>query len=167
MPVTNDGTGMGRGPLDDLLRLQTDFQERLAHETLRYLRQLQGLVGPVVPGTLVLPDPGAELSGAGPPGGTVGLALEIENRQRVHCLVAPMLSPLVAETGVTWFAETVTTPPSVLLATGATATVRLTLAVPADGPAGVYRGALLLHGFRGAPLPVRVTVTPAPTEVPA
>ena len=36
-------------PLSDWLRLQSDFQARLADETLRYLRRLQGAVAPATP----------------------------------------------------------------------------------------------------------------------
>jgi hypothetical protein len=162
MVATNDpGLAGVRGPIDDLLRLQTDFQQRLASETLRYLRQLQGLVGPVVPGTLVLPDPGLELRGSAPPGGIVTLEIAIENRQRVHCLVSPMLSPLVSDGGVTWFAEAAVEPGSVLLAERDSATIRISVPVPTDSPPGTYRGALLLHGFEKGALPVRIVVSDA------
>jgi hypothetical protein len=162
MAATNDpGLAGVRGPIDDLLRLQTDFQQRLASETLRYLRRLQGIVGPVVPGTLVLPDPGLELRGSAAPGGTVTLEVEIENRQRVHCLVSPMLSPLVSDRGVTWFAEAVVEPGSVLLAESESGSVRISVPVPADSPPGTYRGALLLHGFEKGALPVRIILSDA------
>ncbi|HTW27772.1 MAG TPA: hypothetical protein VME92_11630 [Acetobacteraceae bacterium] len=153
-----------RGPIDDLLRLQTDFQQRLASETLRYLRQLQGLVGPVVPGTLVLPDPGLELQGRAQGGDTVTLQVTLENRQRVHCLVSPMLSPLVSERGVTWFVEARVEPGSALLAEGDQATIAIAVPVPAATPPGSYRGAVLLPGFEKGALPVRVIVEPAMTE---
>ena len=160
MQIDNEGGGGGpRGPIDDLLRLQTDFQQRLAQETLRYLRQLQGLVGPTVPGTLVLPDGGAELRAEGSAGATVALAMEPENRQRVHCLLSPMLSPLVSERGVTWFPAASVEPPSVLLASGASARIGIAVPIPEGCPAGTYRGALVLHGFRDGALPVRITVT--------
>src|SRR3954447_6161616 len=103
MPTNAPGLTSVRGPIDDLLRLQTDFQQRLASETLRYLRQLQGLVGPVVPGTLVLPDRGLQLQGAAVAGERIAMDVLLENRQRVHCMVSPMLSPLVSDRGVTWF----------------------------------------------------------------
>jgi hypothetical protein len=168
MAATRDpGLAGVRGPIDDLLRLQTDFQQRLASETLRYLRQLQGLTGPVVPGTLVLPDPGLELRGRAPPGGEVTLEVTIENRQRVHCLVSPMLSPLVSEHGVTWFADMTIEPASVLLAEADAASIRISIAVPADSPPGSYRGALLLYGFEKGALPVRITVSEMQDEAAA
>lgn len=151
-----------KGPINDLLRLQTDFQQRLASETLRYLRQLQGLVGPTVPGTLVLPDDGLELSAEGVAGSTVALSVALENRQRVHTLVSPSLSPLVSEAGITWFAEAEVTPSSALLASGETATVAVAVPAPAETPAGAYRGALLLHGFEQGALPVRIVIKAAP-----
>ena len=142
-------------------RLQTDFQQRLASETLRYLRQLQGLVGPTVPGTLVLPDAGLELQADVHPGATLTIEVMLENRQRVHTLVSSSLSPLVSERGVTWFVDAQIDPASVLLASGDVRTLTLTVAAPVQTPPGVYRGALLLHGFERGALPVRITVAAA------
>ncbi len=160
--ANNDGLAGVQGPINDLLRLQTDFQQRLANETLRYLRQLQGLVGPVVPGTLVLPDPGIELHASAKCGESVTMSVRVENRQRVHCLVSPKLSPLVSDHGVTWFVEATIDPASILLAEGDSANVDVTVAVPISTPLGVYRGALLMHGFEKGALPVRVTVLDEP-----
>jgi hypothetical protein len=165
--TNNDGLAGVQGPINDLLRLQSDFQQRLANETLRYLRQLQGLVGPVVPGTLVLPDPGFQLEGSGAQGGLAVMDVMLENRQRVHCLVSPVLTPLVSDRGVTWFVEATLEPSSVLLAEGDSATLRVTVAVPRAAPSGVYRGALLMHGFEKGSLPVRVTVADATADAPA
>jgi len=165
MMPSNDQSGGGvSGPINDLLRLQTDFQQRLANETLRYLRQLQGLVGPVVPGTMVLPDPGLELQGSARGGEVVTLEVAVENRQRVHCLVSPMLSPLVSDRGVTWFVEATVEPSSTLLAESETANLRISIPVPEASPPGCYRGALLLYGFEKGALPVRVTVAENPEE---
>jgi hypothetical protein len=164
MPSNDPGGAGVSGPINDLLRLQTDFQQRLASETLRYLRQLQGLVGPVVPGTMVLPDPGLELQGSARGGEVVTLEVAIENRQRVHCLVSPMLSPLVSERGVTWFAEATVEPTSALLAESDTTIVRISVPVPEASPPGCYRGALLLHGFGKGALPVRITIAGNPEE---
>jgi hypothetical protein len=155
-----------QGPIHDLLRLQTDFQQRLASETLRYLRQLQGLVGPTVPGTLVMPDADFELVGEGQPGSQLTLAVALENRQRVHSLVSPSLSPLVSDAGATWFVEAEVAPQSVLLASGETATASITIAAPEGLPTGTYRGALLLHGFERGALPVRIVIE-APKAPPA
>jgi hypothetical protein len=156
-----------KGPVHDLLRLQTDFQERLATETLRYLRQLQGLVGPTVPGTLLLPDSGLELSGAGTSGSSLTIPVSLENRQRVHVLVSPSLSPLVSDSGVTWFADAEIDPASVLLASSETRVVSITLGIPADAPAGTYRGTLLLYGFERGALPVRVVIEEATRAAPS
>jgi hypothetical protein len=150
--------GEAQGPIHDLLRLQTDFQQRLASETLRYLRQLQGLVGPTVPGTLVMPDVDFELVGHGQPASQLKLAVALENRQRVHSLVSPSLSPLVSDAGATWFVEAEVTPVSVLLASGETATASITITAPEGLPSGTYRGALLLHGYERGALPVRIVI---------
>lgn len=157
-PIQTDGA---TGPVHDLLRLQTDFQQRLANETLRYLRQLQGLVGPTVPGTLVLPDQGLELKAEGKPGAALSIEVTLENRQRVHTLVSPSLTPLVSDSGVTWFVEAEIEPASVLLASGETRRVAIGIAAPKETPPGAYRGALLLHGFERGALPVAVTITGA------
>lgn len=53
MPLANDAAGSsGASPFSELLRLQTDFQARLADETFRYLRRLHGTLGPGAPGTV-------------------------------------------------------------------------------------------------------------------
>ena len=159
--------GGAQGPIHDLLRLQTDFQQRLASETLRYLRQLQGLVGPTVPGTLVLPDAGFELAGQSQAGSQLTLSVALENRQRVHSLVSPSLSPLVSDAGATWFVEAEVVPQSVLLASGETATASMNIVVPNGLPNGTYRGALLLHGYERGALPVRIVIeAPEPPQAP-
>lgn len=154
-------SGGATGPVHDLLRLQTDFQQRLANETLRYLRQLQGLVGPTVPGTLVLPDGGLELKAEGRAGAALSIDVTLENRQRVHTLVSPSLSPLVSDSGVTWFVEAEIEPASVLLASGESRAIAVRIAAPPETPPGLYRGALLLHGFERGALPVRITIARA------
>jgi hypothetical protein len=88
----------------------------------------------------------------------VSLSLELENRQRAHCLVTPMLTPLVSEIGVTWFADATIAPPTLLLANNRTGEISLLLQIPDETPAGSYRGALILYGFRSDGLPVRVDV---------
>ncbi len=162
MRVPNDpGQGSGQ-PWADLLRLQSEFQARLADETLRYLRRLQGALGPATPGTVVVPDPSLELKGAGLPGAALELTLEVENRQRVHCVVTPMLSPLVGEGGTTWFPEADVTPPSLLVAPGEAGSLLFRVKIPAELPLGTYRGTLLLHGFREGGLPVVLTAGEQP-----
>ena len=159
MRVTNDPGGPqgAAGAFSELFRLQSDFQARLAEETLRYLRRLQGAVVPAAPGTVVLPTEGMSLQGLAEPGGTAELMLEIENLQRVHCMVTPQLTPLVSAAGVTWFPAADTTT-SRLLAPGAAERVPLRFAVPAELPPGEYRGALLLQGFRKNSIGVVVVI---------
>ena len=87
MHISNDPGGGGwSGPFADLLRLQTEFQARLGEETIRYLRRLQGALGPASPGTIVLAEK-TPLAAEGVPGGRTELRLELENLQRVHCVV--------------------------------------------------------------------------------
>ena len=52
-PTTPAGGPAAR--FGELMRLQTEFQARLAEETLRYLRRLQGAAAPAAPGTVVMP----------------------------------------------------------------------------------------------------------------
>jgi hypothetical protein len=164
--VGNDpGEGLG-GAFADLLRLQTDFQARLADETLRYLRRLQGAAAPAVPGTVLLPDGEVELRGAGVPGTAVQLRVEVENRQRVHCVVTPMLTPLVAASGVTWFPAAAPEPPSMLLAPSESRELAIELPLPDELPTSLYRGALILQGFRDGGIPVAIEAE-APRAAPA
>lgn len=160
MRVTNDSDeGAGStGPFAELLRLQTEFQARLTEESLRYLRRIGGALGPASPGTMVLPEEGLALTAGGPPGGSATLRLEVDNLQRVHCVLSPALTPLVSDSGVTWFAEVEPAAGSRLLAPGEMESLELVLRLPASLPPAVYRGALLLQGFRQGALPVAVTV---------
>lgn len=162
MRISNEPGEASGGPWADLLRLQSEFQARLADETLRYLRRLQGALGPAAPGTVVVPDPEQELTATGLPGAVLELTLEVENRQRVHCVVTPMLSPLVGDGGATWFPEADLTPPSLLVAPGEVASLLLRVRIPAALPLGSYRGSLLLHGFREGGLPVTLTAGEQP-----
>lgn len=157
MRVTNE-TGRDIGAaFAELLRLQTEFQTRLTEETLNHLRRLQGATMPVAPATVLMPGGDSELRATGSPGTTTELKLELENRQRVHCVVTPMLSPLVETSGVTWFPSTA---PSVLLiAPDEIAQANIALELPAEIPAGVYRGALLLHGFHAGAVAVVIEVS--------
>jgi hypothetical protein len=165
--IGNDGdpdpsAGVG-GAFAELIRIQTEFQTRLADETLRYLRRLQGTVGPSVPGTVVLADKALRLAGSGSPGGSVELRLEVENRQRVHSVVTPALSPLVDDAGATWFPIAEASPPSALLPPGAAATLVVSVAIPGELPPGIYRGALLLPAFVSGGIPVAIEIaTPKP-----
>ncbi len=159
MRVTNEpGEGGGTNPFADLFRLQTDFQARLADETLRYLRRLQGTLGPSSPGTVVQPGKTGTLSGEGRAGEIVPVGLEIENLQRVHCMVSPQLTPLVGTTGTTWFPATEPGGATRLVAPGQTARIELSVPLPAELPPDTYSGALLLQGFRHGAIPIAIRV---------
>jgi len=165
--VTNDDGGRPTGGspgdgvpsgIDELLRLQADFQARLAEETLRYLRRLQATVGPTVPGTVVVPDPDRVLHAAGEPGGSADLQVEVANTQQVHCIVTPALSPFLHVSGATWFPAVELDPPTALVAPGDTADLRVRVDLPADLPPGEWHGSLLLHGFRGGGIATTIAV---------
>lgn len=146
------------GAFAELFKLQSEFQARLAEETLRYLRRLQSAVVPASPGTVVLPSEGLELRAEGMPGTSTELVVEVENLQRMHCMVSPQLTPLVSPAGVTWFPEAESGAGSRLLPPAATERIAIAVAIPASLPGGEYRGALVLQGFRQSALPVAITV---------
>jgi len=152
-------TGTG-SQFSELLRLQSEFQNRISEETLRYFRRLQGAAAPASPGTVVVPEKERELYSAGSPGEAIETVLEIENRQRVHCMVTPSLSPQVGNSGVTWFPDAEITPAAVLLAPDEVAALRISVAVPSNIPAGTYRGALLLQGLGNGAIGFAVDVVP-------
>jgi hypothetical protein len=158
MRVTNESDEPNRGPFAEFLRLQTDFQARLAEETLRYLRRLQGAIGPSVPGTFVVPADGLEITASGEPGGSVVLELEIENLQRVHCVVTPQLTAFVASNGTTWFPTIAEGVGSQLVAPEAIERIVITLTVPDALPSATYRAALLLPAFREGAVAVKVII---------
>lgn len=159
MRISNRPGGSTGGQFSDLLRLQAEFQSRLAEETLRYLRRLQGAAAPASPGTVLVPEGSVGLSASGAPGTSVELRLEVENRQRVHCAVTPMLSPQVGASGVTWFPEAELSPVSMLLAPQEVATLSIKLRLPNEIPPGTYRGALMLQGFRDGAISVTTVVS--------
>ena len=166
MRVPNE-TGDGNlGAFSELLRLQTEFQARLAEETLRYLRRLQGASAPAAPGTVLMPGSTVELLAEGRPGETVELALEVENRQRAHSVVTPMLSPMASASGATWFPAADPSPAFMLLAPEEVATLTIRLALPDNLPVSVYRGALLLQGFREGAITVVIDVRSSPAPKP-
>lgn len=170
MRVSNEPGGP-TGAFAEMFRLQADFQARLAEETLRYLRRLQGAVVPASPGTVVVPSAETGLHAAGAPGASAVLAVEIENLQRVHCMVTPQLTPLVSAAGVTWFPSVETATASRLVAPNTVEQLAISIAVPAELPPDEYRGALLLQGFRSNSLPVVIEVggraaKPAPAVKP-
>jgi hypothetical protein len=164
MRVPNDPVSSPGGAFAELLRLQGEFQARLGEETLRYLRRLQGAFAPATPGTVVVADPGFELVGKGVPGQVTEMTLEVENRQRVHCVVTPTMTSLVAPSGTAWFPSADFSPISALLGPGDIGGLKVQLAVPEELPSGVYRGALILQGFRKAGVPVTITVGAARTS---
>lgn len=158
MRIPNEPESEIGGAFADLLRLQTEFHTRLTEETLKYLRRLQDAAMPTAPGTVLMPGEVAELQASGSPGTAVELKLEVENRQRVYCVVTPMLSQLVEASGITWFPAVEPSPETILLAPEEVATLVISLPLPDDIPAGVYRGALLLQGFRAGAITVTVSV---------
>jgi hypothetical protein len=157
--VGNDPEPDNSSPLSELVRLQTEFYTRLTEETLKYLRRLQAASAPATPGTLLMPKGDLLLEASGAPGQSLELPLEVENRQRVHCVVTPMLSPFVHASGTTWFPSGMQQA-SLLLAPEQVETVKINLTLPANIPAGVFRGALLLQGFRESAIPVAINVEP-------
>lgn len=164
MNIRNDNPASGSSePFADLLRLQTDFQARLADETFRYLRRLHGTLAPGSPGTVVSPREGLLVEGAGAPGARVELGIDIENVQRVHCVVSPQLTPLVGRSGTTWFPACEPAQQTVLVAPAKSERISLIIPVPPALPPDEYRGALLLQGFRDGAIAVRVLVQ-APVE---
>jgi hypothetical protein len=156
--VSNEGGGGTTGAFSELVRLQTEFQARLAEETLGYLRRLQGAAAPATPGTVLIPRDGAALQAGGSPGSSVDLSLELDNRQRVHCLVTPMLGPLVSSEGVTWFPQAEGGTETTLVPPGQAQSRALRVTIPLGLPPGVYRGALILQGFAGQGVPVSIDV---------
>ena len=157
MRVTNETERNVGVAFAELLRLQTEFQTRLTEETLNHLRRIQAAAMPVVPATVAMPGGDSELRANGSPGTTVELTLELDNRQRVHCVVTPMLSPLVAASGVTWFPSTDAR--ILLLVPDEVVQTKIPVDVPAELPSGVYRGALMLHGFHAGAIGVAIAVT--------
>lgn len=160
MRVGNESESEIGGAFAELLRLQTEFHTRLTEETLTHLRRLQGAAMPVAPTTVLMPGGVSELRAAGSPGTPIQLEVELENRQRVYCIVTPMLSPLVENSGITWFPSV--EPMTLLLAPDEIAPLRISMALPVEIPAGVYRGALLLQGFRTAAIAVTIQVESVP-----
>jgi hypothetical protein len=164
--VPNEPGDGNLGAFSELLRLQNEFQTRLAEETLRYLRRLQGASAPATPGTVLMPGSMVELQAAGRPGETVVLTLEVENRQRAHSVVTPMLSPMASASGATWFPAADPSPASLLLAPEEVSTLTIRLALPDNLPVGAYRGALLLQGFREGAIAVVIDVRSSPAPKP-
>jgi len=157
MRVTNKAGAAG-GAFAELLQLQTDFQARLADETLRYLRQVQGLVGPSSPGTVLSAEPGIEVKASGVRGEATLLTLEVENRQRVYSVVVPCLTQLVSSNGTTWFPMVASGAGSMLVAPGSIALISLSIGVPSHLPPATYKGALILQGFRDDAIPVTIVI---------
>lgn len=163
MSVSNDPSEQAAGQFADLVRLQTDFQTRMAEETLRYLRAVQSAFAPVVPTTVLTVADEDEVRAAGAPGESVELQVEIENVQRTYVTATAALTPLVERSGTTWFPVADPAPPLLLVAPDTTEMLRVGVALPDELSPGEYRGALLLHGFRRDGVPVVITVTDKPS----
>ncbi len=161
MTAETDEGPTASGSLSELLRLQTEFQGRMAEETLRYLRRMQGLFEPHAPGTVIQPEQPEPLRASGTPGGSAAWTVEAENRQRVHTVLAPALTPLVADDGTTWVPEAEVVPAVGLLAPNETVKVTVVASLPAHLPIGEYRGLLVLRGLRSGGIPVVVVVDEA------
>lgn len=158
MRLPNEPEGDAASAFGELLRIQNEFQTRLAEEALKYLHRLQGTAMPAAPGTVMVPVAASGLRAAGRAGGRVELRLEVENRQRAHCSLAPMLTPLVDASGTTWFPAAEPSPVISLVAPGEVVPLVITLPLPANLPAGTYNGALVLQGFRQGAVAVTVAV---------
>lgn len=158
MKISNKDTEEKEQPFAEMFRLQTEFQSRLADETLRYLRRLQGSAAPASPGTIVIPENNNELTASAEQGSTVALEVEIENLQRVHSSATPALSPLVSSSGVTWFPDSEANPATLLIPPDASLSLKLIVAVPQELPDGVYQGCVLLQGFQQGTVPVKIQV---------
>ena len=161
MSHSHDGPPPQSSAFEELLRLQSSFQQSLTDATMNYLRQLQGLVGPVTPGTVVQRTEGIARSANVAPGGKVEMTFRVENRQRVHSMVTPMLSPLVSDSGTTWFADAQVSPATALLASDEVGEFTLALSAPKDMPVGIYRGAILIYGAAAGVIPLEVKVAKA------
>ena len=156
MQVGNDSSADDSG-WGSLLRLQSEYQARLTEETLRYLRGLQAAFSPRTPGTVVQAS-GLRLSGSGPPGGSVRLDIQVENRQRVHTPVSPSVTPLVGDDGSTWYPIAELEPDAMIIGPGESRDLSIVVQLPAELPAGVFRGSLVLRGFLVEGVPVDITV---------
>lgn len=157
--IPNEPENDAERAFGELLRIQNDFHTRLAEEALKYLHRLQGTAMPTAPGTVMMPGEASELRASGRAGESVELRLEVENRQRVHCSLTPVLTPLVGAAGVTWFPAAEPSPVITLLAPGQVVPLVIKLPLPSHLPVGTYNGALLLQGFREGALAVAVVVT--------
>jgi hypothetical protein len=169
--MSNHTEDSSQNPFSEWIRLQMEFQARLADETLRYLRRLQGVWAPVTPGTVLLPESGTELRAEAVPGSSFEVALEVENCQRVYSVAAPVLDPLISSTGTTWYPEADFSPTFALIAPDNTIKFVARVSVPALLPAGTYIGALALRGLRQRAFLLTVSVgsddTPTTASAPA
>lgn len=167
MSSVDSGARSDTNPFEELLRLQSKFQQNLAQATMDYLRQLQGMIGPVVPGTMVDVVDGQGATTTAAPSSKARFSITVENRQRVHTLVTPMLSPLVADSGTTWFPRVDISPSSQLLATDESCAFAFVIDIPKSARVGIYRGACLLYGCAEGVVPLTVTVDKGAAPAPA
>jgi hypothetical protein len=160
VPTIGDSTGP-EAPFSELVRLQMDFQARLAEETLRYVRRIQASALPITPSTVVRADPDRPALHC-VAGDAITVTEPLENRQRVHAIVTAALTPLVSDDGTTWFAQT--EPTTAIVPPGEDGRIEFRFNVPSELPRGTYRGALVLAGLEGAALPITIEVARPPAR---
>lgn len=156
MRISNDES-TGDSGWTELVRLQSEYQSRLAEETLRYLRGVQAAFSPRAPGTVVQAT-GARLRVVGAPSGHVDVEVSVENRQRVYTTVAPAITSMTNDDGWTWYPKAEARPVAMLLAPDEVAAVSIRVQLPTELSPGVFRGSLILQGFVREPIPLEIVV---------
>ena len=76
----------------------------------------------------------------------------------MHTPVSPSVTPLVGDDGSTWYPVAELEPVAMIIGPGETRTLSITLQLPAELPAGVFRGSLVLQGFLVEGVPIEITV---------
>ncbi len=157
MQINNEAEGQD-SLLTDLMALQAEYTARLSAETMKYLRQLQGMAAPATPQTVVQPDAERLLTASAAPGDAATVELEIENKQRLHAVVSASITALVADSGVTWLPLPDIDPPMLIVAPDETGSLNMTIPIPAEVPPAIYRGAVVMPGFIAGGVPLELTV---------
>ena len=84
--------------------------------------------------------------------------MKVENKQLAYTILAPQMTPFIAESGVTWFAETEFIPTSFLIAPEEIKSLIIKIRLPKELPIGLFHASLLLVGFRSDGVPVKINV---------